>query len=148
MLRGPARTEPNVLGRTRWSAACVLLVLGSLLSPLGCGEPAEEGTCLYQVELDEACYAKIPFRGIDVQVSDSAHLYRGFYLNRDMATWSDYVVQGDVEVTLDYCFLSPGWEIEGQYFLEVPSSFTDTCQGSKTILRVDCAALPTAGEGD
>ena len=123
-------------------------VLGFSLSAAACGGGVGQGTCLYQVELDEACYAKIPFRGLDVQVSDSAHLYRGFHLNQDNQSWSEFVAQGDVEVTLHYCFLSPGWQIEDQYFLEIPSSFPDSCQDTKTILRVDCAALPGDGNGD
>ncbi len=120
-------------------------MLSALLCTSACGDGIGEGSCLYQVELDEVCYSKIPFRGLDVQVSDSAHLYRGFHLSRDKLVWSDYVTQGDVEVTLHYCFLDPGWQIEDQYFLEIPSTFPDSCEGSKTILRVDCAALPTAG---
>ena len=121
--------------------------VGFTCSTSACGDGVGEGVCLYQVELDEACYAKALFRGLDVQVSDSSHLYRGFHLNQDNKSWSDFVAQGDVEVTLHYCFLSPGWQIEDQSFLEIPSSFADSCQDTKTILRVDCAALPGDGNG-
>jgi len=122
----------------------VVVWLALSCSVASCGDAVEiaEGSCVYEVELEPACFELSLFNGLSVELTDSNHLIRGFELLESGELRGEVVQAGTVGVRLLYRFRAPGVVVNDVYFEEIPSDFDDACTGEKNTLVVDCSALP------